>query len=254
MLAVPAIVLAGAFSWTGAAGDTVVTSSAAPGTTTETDVAAAVSSDAAGTTHWTASLVKLLVVQQLLARDAAGTLTLDDDDLALVEQAVEASDDEAMSALWVQFDGAELVTTAAEEFSLTGTAAPETAAPETAGQEGQATTTAADCATFLAGLGEHLSAADLTTLVGWLQSTTGTAAGGFAQDYGLLSADAGNTGAVAAEQGWMCCVDGSRQLHSAGVLADGRVVVLLGEFPTSTSWADAQAVLDAAAAAVVSGT
>ena len=199
--------------------------------------------------RYTASLVKLLVVQQLLARDAAGTLTLDAADRALMEQAVGASDDDAMSALWVAFDGAELVTAAAEEFGLTGTAA-----PETAGQWGQATTTAADYARFLAGLADHLDAADLATLTGWMQSTTSTAADGFDQDFGLLSTSSGTVGAVAAKQGWMCCVDATRQLHSAGVLADGRVVVLLGDFPSSTTWAEAQAALDAAAAAVVSGT
>jgi len=208
-----------------------------------------VASADAGTTHYTASLVKLLVVQQLLARDAAGTLTLDADDLALMERAVEASDDDAMSTLWVRFDGDELVTAAAAEFGLTGTAA-----PDTAGQWGESTTTAQDYATFLAGLGKHLSAADLATLVAWMQSTTGTAADGFDQDFGLLSADAGATGDVAAKQGWMCCVDATRQLHSAAVLSDGSVVVLLGEFSSGTSWAQARAALDAAAAAALSGT
>jgi hypothetical protein len=37
----------------------------------------------------------------------------------------------------------------------------------------------------------------------------------------------------------------------AGCIAEGTLVVLLGEFPASTSWADARAALDAAAAAVV---
>ena len=52
----------------------------------------------------------------------------------------------------------------------------------------------------------------------------------------------------------MCCVDSRRQLHSAGILADGRVVVLLGDFATGTTWAQAQAALDAATVAVESGT
>ncbi|WP_222194883.1 serine hydrolase [Modestobacter italicus] len=197
----------------------------------------------------TASLVKLLVVQQLLARDEAGELSLDDDDLALMRRAVTASDDDAMSTLWTRFDGADLVTAAAAEFGLTGTAP-----PETAGQWGESTTTAADYATFLAGLQDALSPADLATLIGWMQATTATAADGFDQQFGLLSTDARATGAVAAKQGWMCCVDGHRQLHSAAVLADGRVVVLLGDFPTSTTWAAAREALDAAATAVVSGT
>ena len=198
----------------------------------------------------TASLVKLFVVQQLLAADGTGTVTLDDDDLALMRRAVTASDDDAMNTLWTRFDGAALVTAAAEEFGLTGTAA-----PEVAGQWGETTTTAADYATFLAGLPGSLDDADLATLTGWMESTTATAADGFDQQFGLLSADAADaTGTVAAKQGWMCCVDSRRQLHSAGVLADGRVVVLLGAFPTSTSWAQAQEALDAAAEAVVTAT
>jgi len=203
--------------------------------------------DGATDEQYTASLVKLLVVQQLLARDEAGTLALDDDDLALMQQAVEASDDDAMSTLWVRFGGAELVTAAAEQFSLT-----ETAPPETAGQWGESTTTAADYATFLAALDDSLDAADAATLTGWMQSTTDTAADGFDQDFGLLAADSG-AGTVAAKQGWMCCVDATRQLHSAGVLSDGQVVVLLGDFPTGTSWTQARAALDAAAQAVVAG-
>jgi len=197
----------------------------------------------------TASLAKLFVVQQLLADDEAGTTSLDDDDLALMRRAVTASDDEAMNTLWTRFDGAALVEAAAAEFGLTGTAP-----PVEAGQWGETTTTAADYATFLAGLGDALAADDLATLTSWMQSTTATAADGFDQTFGLLSADAGTVGAVAAKQGWMCCVDSRRQLHSAGVLADGRVVVLLGDFPTGTSWAGAQAALDAAARAVVTAT
>jgi hypothetical protein len=52
----------------------------------------------------------------------------------------------------------------------------------------------------------------------------------------------------------MCCVDSERQLHSAGLLADGRVVVLLGDFSAGTSWSAAATALDTAAAAVVAGT
>ena len=206
------------------------------------------STDAADGTY-TASLVKLLVVQQLLERDAAGTIALDGDDLALMQRAVEASDDDAMSTLWTRWDGAGLVTAAAAEFGLTGTAA-----PQTAGQWGQATTTAADYATFLGALAAHLSTADLATLTSWMQATTATAADGFDQRFGLVAADLATDGAVAAKQGWMCCVAATRQLHSAGVLPDGRVVVLLGDFPSSTGWAAAATALDAAAAAVVSGT
>jgi hypothetical protein len=196
----------------------------------------------------TASLVKLLVVQQLFARQAAGQLSLSGNDLALMERAVTASDDDAMSLLWSRFRGAELVTAAAAEFGLTGSGPP--AVP---GQWGEAVTTARDTAVFLAALDRHLPAADLATMTGWMRSTTGTARDGFDQRFGLLSPTAGTAGPAAAKQGWMCCIGRQRQLHSAGILADGRTVVLLGEFPTGTSWARAREALDAAARGAVNG-
>ena len=91
------------------------------------------------------------------------------------------------------------------------------------------------------------------TLTTWMQSTTPDAADGFDQSFGLLSAQADTNGAVAAKQGWMCCLDDRRELHSTGVLTDGRVVVLLGEFPASASWAQAQAALTDTAEQVVEG-
>ena len=209
---------------------------------------AELTSAGAGETHRTASLAKLFVVEQLLERDEAGTISLDDGDLAAMQRAVELSDDQAMNTLWVEFGGAQLVTAAAVEFGLD-----DTAAPERSGQWGETTTTADDYATFLASLGAHLSAADLATLTTWMQSTTPDAADGFDQSFGLLSAEADTHGAVAAKQGWMCCLDGARELHSTGVLTDGRVVVLLGEFPADTSWSQAQAALTATAAAVLAG-
>ena len=94
-----------------------------------------------------------------------------------------------------------------------------------------------------------LDADDTATLLGWMRSATDTAADGFDQTFGLLPGRAGN--GVAAKQGWMDGAGDGRRVHSAGVFADGTVVVLLGDFPRSTSWADARAALDAAAAAVV---
>lgn len=198
-------------------------------------------SPGAGDVEYTASLVKLLVVQQLLATTDPSAA-----DLELMAAAIQASDDDAMNQLWVAHDGAALVTAAAAEFGLTGTAA-----PAEAGQWGESTTTAADYATVLATYADHLPAEDAALLTGWLQGTTSTAADGFDQEFGLVGLDLAGT---AAKQGWMCCVADTRQLHSAGVLADGRVVVLLGSFPSSTSWAGARAALDAAATAVVTGT
>ncbi|MGY1735719.1 serine hydrolase [Geodermatophilus sp. SYSU D00684] len=200
-----------------------------------------VSGPAAGDVRLSASLVKLHVVGRLLALDAAGALDLSEGDLALMERAIVTSDDGAMSTLWDRYDGAALVTATAADAGLTATAP-----PRVAGQWGEATLSAADVAALLAGLADTLGDGPAATLLGWMRNTAPTAADGFDQAFGLL---AGGTG-VAAKQGWMCCVDGRRQLHSAGVLPSGTVVVLLGDFPARTSWGRARAALDSAAAAV----
>ncbi|WP_249523564.1 serine hydrolase, partial [Modestobacter marinus] len=196
--------------------------------------------------RYTASLVKLLVVQQLLARDAAGAISLTGDDTDRMRRALTVSDDRAMSLLWDRWGGAELVTTAAAQFGLTGTRL-----PSERGQWGEVVTTARDQATFLTGLPAQLDPEQLAAMTSWLQGATDRAADGFAQDFGFLSPSAGTAEPVAAKQGWMCCVDSRRQLHSVGVLADGRVAVLLGDFPSSTSWDRARTALDTAAQAVV---
>jgi hypothetical protein len=97
--------------------------------------------------------------------------------------------------------------------------------PAAPGQWGQTTTTAADVATFLAGSRTCWTPEEEATLLGWMRSATATAA-----------------------------VDDRRLLHSAGVLDDGRVVVLLGDLSASTSWAQAATALDTAATAARTGT
>ena len=196
---------------------------------------------------YAASLVKLLVVQQLLAREAAGLVTLDPGTRQAMEQAITASDDGAMNLLWDAHDGAALVRAAAADFGLTGTAPP--AEP---GQWGQATTTASDVARFLAMLADAPEGSDSAVVLGWMRAATAIAADGFDQTFGVLSG--GVDGGVAAKQGWMCCVDGYRQLHSVGVLADGRVVVLLAEAPGSSSWGQLAQAVDGATSALVAGT
>ncbi len=192
-----------------------------------------------------ASLVKLLVVQQLLARSAAGVLSLGPTDLERMERAITASDDRAMSLLWDAHDGAALVRSAAAGFDLTGTAP-----PEQRGQWGEAEMSAADTGHFLAALTAGAPGGE--TLLGWMRDASPNAADGFDQRFGLL-AD-GTAGALAAKQGWMCCVAGQRHLHSVGVLGDGRTVVLLGEAPSSASFAQLRRALDEAAAVLVAGT
>ncbi len=195
----------------------------------------------AATPVFTASLVKVLVVTRLLALDAAGAVVLTDEDRALMRRAIVSSDDAAMNILWTRHDGARLVRDIAATVPLTCTRP-----PDIPGEWGQAITTAADVATLLAALEQILQPADAAILLGWMRSATATAADGFDQRYGLWT---DSTGATALKQGWMCCIDDRRYLHSAGVLDDGRSVVLLGNFPAATTWGQAAAALSAAAGA-----
>ncbi len=192
----------------------------------------------------TASLVKVLVVEELLTREAAGTVVLTAADRDRMAAALTASDDAAMNALWVRHDGAALVAAAAARHRLTGTAP-----PPVPGRWGLAPTTARDVAAVLSAVERGARPAD-AVLRAWLRGVTPTAADGFDQVFGVL----GGNGAVAAKQGWMCCVGGLRHLHSAGVLPDGRVLVLLGEFPGDTSWATAATALDGAASGLAAAT
>jgi hypothetical protein len=201
-----------------------------------------VTGPSAGEIRYTASLVKVLVVGRLLALDASGELDLGDGDLRLMQRAIVRSDDAAMGTLWDRYDGAALVTAVAAEAGLTATAP-----PAVAGRWGEATTSSADVATLMAGLAATFGDGPAAILIGWMRATTATAADGFDQTFGLLEGTAG----VAAKQGWICCVAGRRQLHTGGVLPGGQVVVLLGDFPTATSWARARRAVDTAATAVL---
>ena len=206
-----------------------------------------VETPSAGRPVYTASLVKVLLAQQLLAREAAGVAVLGPSDVPRLERAVAASDDPAMSQLWDVHDGAALVASAAASFGLTGTAP-----PERTGQWGESTTTATDLARFLGALAEQPDAPGAAAVLDWMRSAAPVATDGFDQRFGLLAPDVAPGAAV--KQGWMCCVDDRRQLHSAGVLADGRVVVVLVEAPSSTSWNALVQTVDASAAALVAGT
>jgi hypothetical protein len=189
-----------------------------------------------------ASLVKLFVVQQLLAR--AGPAGGDAATLRRLERAITISDDAAMSALWSVYDGAALVQDAVVAFGLTGTAP-----PVVPGQWGEARTSARDVARFLSALAAAPGAVDSATLLGWMRLTTPTAADGFDQTFGLF-AEAG----AAVKQGWMCCIDRRRQLHSAGVLVDGRVVVVTAEMAATTTWSAAALAVDGVTEALLVGT
>ena len=143
--------------------------------------------------------------------------------------------------MWVRYGGGQMVTDVARRYRLTGTAPP--AAP---GQWGSTTTTARDLARFLALLPTAAHPDDGAALLEWMREATELGADGFDQRFGLFGTGSPQ---VAVKQGWMCCVGGSRHLHSVGVVGT-RVVVLLSEVPRATSYDDARGALTDAAAAI----
>jgi hypothetical protein len=188
----------------------------------------------------TASLVKLFLAADILHRARTGAATLSPKDRAGLEVMIRSSDDSVTSDLWVRFGGAQAVRDVATRYGLTGTSP-----PLVWGQWGETTTTAADLARFLTRLKVIAHPDDADALLGWMHATSPIAADGFDQEFGLF----GTLPGAAVKQGWMCCVDGRRHVHSVGVIGR-RVVVLLSEVSLSVGWDEARAALDRAAAAV----
>ena len=189
----------------------------------------------------TASMVKLLMAEDILHRSRAGLLSLTREDFALLQAMIRRSDDPAASALWVRFGGGRMVTDVAARYGLPGTTP-----PTSPGQWGSTMTTARDLARFLSLLPVVAHPADAGALMVWMRTATPVAADGFVQRFGLFGTAPVLT---AVKQGWMCCVGGDRHLHSVGVVGH-RVVVLLSEVPRAVGYDAARAALTAAAAAV----
>ncbi|WP_346623596.1 serine hydrolase [Blastococcus montanus] len=191
----------------------------------------------------TASMVKLFMAEDILTRAREGSIELSQQERVLLREMIRRSDDPAASRLWVRFDGAQMVRDVAARYDLPGTSPPPSDIP---GQWGQAVTTARDVARFLALLPAVAHPEDSGALLGWMREATPQAADGFDQQFGLFGTLPGEP---AVKQGWMCCVDGQRHLHSVAVHGS-RVVVLFSEVPRSVGYDSARAALAAAGEAV----
>ena len=187
-----------------------------------------------------ASMVKLFLAEDVLHRARWEGLDLRPDDRELLRRMITASDDPAASTLWVRYDGDRAVRDVARRYGLTGTAP-----PPMPGQWGRTVITAGDVARFLSLLPVVAHPDDAEALLGWMRAATPVAADGFDQRFGLFGA----ADEVAVKQGWMCCVDGHRHLHSVGVVGH-TVVVLLSEVPADVDYDTVRRALTAAADAV----
>jgi hypothetical protein len=200
--------------------------------------------------YYTASLAKLVVAVDVLDRRRLEGLVVTDEDLALFRRALGPSDDAAMNALWMKFDGNGAAGRVAGRLGLRNTSA-----PQRFGQWGEMDVSAADHAKLWGYVLDDMPAADRDVLVSAMAAAPPTAKDGFDQAFGLLSpavTGPGGPGAVA-KQGWMCCFSGQYYLHSAGAVgADQRfVVTLLTRQPRGPGWEAARTQATAVATAAV---
>lgn len=187
---------------------------------------------------YAASLTKLLLAVDIMTRRETSDLPIPDADELLLTQALGPSDDEAMNALWVTYDGPSAVERVAQTLGLH-----ETMLAPDSSQWGEVTVSARDMATVLKYMMSELSPSDRAFLVDSMQAAPGSAADGFDQAFGLLSPllRAGHeteaTGPIA-KQGWMELIGGVLSLNSVGVVGgnSGYAVALLSSQAVAGDW------------------
>jgi hypothetical protein len=165
-----------------------------------------------------ASLSKLLTAVDVLA---GGSSAVTDDDRALVRDALGPSDDPAMNALWSRHGGSAGIERVVARLGLT-----DTELPGDPSQWGEVKLSARDMTTVLRFVLEGLAPSDRDLVRSAMAGAPARAADGFDQAFGLF--DAARRGPAAAKQGWLCCLESSIDLHSAGFLdGDGRYVLAI---------------------------
>ncbi|CAN5354764.1 hypothetical protein BH24ACT9_BH24ACT9_05730 [soil metagenome] len=186
----------------------------------------------AHTAMGSASVIKLLMAEEILHRAALGQVQLGPSEYSRIETMLVDSNDAATSSLYSQFGSVSLILAALTRHGLT-----ESAAPADPQYWGNTTITAHD----VAELYDNLLAGSLALpsrdyLFGLLRRIAPIAVDGFGQIFGLATGDAVPNAAV--KQGWMCCLDGVRNVHSTGVLGDEEryVVVVLTQYSPALPW------------------
>jgi hypothetical protein len=180
-----------------------------------------------------ASVPKALVAESLIRRSRSGAITLTAKDRSLLEAMVMRSDDAAMSSLYSRFGGLGMVTEVVGRYGLS-----EIGGPPTPGYWGMFRITAHDIVKFYDGvLDGGLQAADRDYFVTLMRRATPYGADGFDQFFGIPRGLPNQTWGV--KQGWMCCQEGKRRLHTTGILGtDNRfVVAVLSTVPDARSYA-----------------
>jgi hypothetical protein len=182
-----------------------------------------------------ASIPKILVAESLLDRARQGLIVLTSRDRALMEVMVTRSDDAAMSDLYSRFGGLDMIVSVVQKYGLS-----EIGGPPTPSYWGMYQITAHDIVRFYDGMmNGGLQPQDRDYLLSLMRAATPTGTDGFNQYSGIPHALPNQVWGV--KQGWMCCQEGQRRLHTTGVLgADNRfLVAVLSQSPQSVSYARA---------------
>ncbi|HWE89771.1 MAG TPA: serine hydrolase [Pseudonocardiaceae bacterium] len=197
------------------------------------------------TQFYSASVIKLFLIVDVLHDVETGQDTLDDDDTDLIQRALSRSDDNAMDALWEQFDGADAISQLISLAHLQNTQLPDDTS-----QWGETLISARDVVAVYQYALTSLNAADRDLVMTALGNAADSGADGFDQAFGLLNPP--RPGTVKAKQGWM--IYGSQMmLHSTGVLGsqDQYVVAVLSKQDTGIGWAAGRQVVDNAVGALL---
>lgn len=162
----------------------------------------------AGTEQFfSASLSKLMLVVDMLDRNVELTPNV----VTLINRTLSQSDDDAMNALWVRFDGHRAMTRVATSLGMQ-----RTSPSDDPSQWGEVEVSPAGFTRLYQHILTEMPADDQAVIMTSLNAAQPTAADGFNQYFGLL----GQPYRAYAKQGWMFY--GSRlYLHSAGVVTVG---------------------------------
>nr|WP_296767587.1 serine hydrolase [Rhodococcus sp. (in: high G+C Gram-positive bacteria)] len=156
----------------------------------------------------TASISKLFIADQVFHGADLAQVPVSADDMASLTTMLESSDDFAANYLWNQYGGNDIVTTVAQRYGLTATAAPWD------GQWWNTTSTTGDIVAYytrmLDGAG-GLSPESTATMIGLLRESKPVATDGYHQHFGVVDALPGEP-VRAVKQGWMCCI-ADRWIH-----------------------------------------
>lgn len=179
-----------------------------------------------------ASVIKVILAEELLHQAASGQIVLGSSEYARIVTMLVSSDDAAASSLYSQFGGASLIVAAISRHELK-----ESAPPLDPQYWGNAKISAHDVTIFYGHLLDgSLPMTSRDYLLDLLRTMSPVASDGFSQLFGLAGLDPSWQAAV--KQGWMCCLDGLRDVHTSAVLGpDNRyVVVILTEYSPALPW------------------